>query len=104
MPDFSTASKDEIKKFLELPEIRALFQQDIDKINEQVDPFAAIKKFVILPFELSEASGDITPSLKFKRRKIYEHYRDLIDGMYEKDRSVELSKGQGVHITENNKD
>jgi long-chain acyl-CoA synthetase len=104
MPDFKTASQEDIKQFLEITEIRALFQQDIDKINEKVDPFDQVKKFVILPFELSEATGDITPSLKFKRAKIYEHYHDQIEAMYGKDQSVELSKGHDVHITENNKE
>ena len=104
MPDFKTAKPEEIQKFIDLPEIRALFQQDIDKINAQVDPFAAIKKYVVLPHELTEETGDITPSLKFKRKKIYEHYQELIENMYEKDTSVELSKGQGVQITENHKE
>lgn len=104
MPDFATASHDEITIFLEIPEIRALFQQDIETINEKVDPFDQVKKFVILPFELSEATGDITPSLKFKRAKVYEHYHDLIETMYDKDQSVELSKGHDVKINENNKE
>ncbi len=99
MPEFKTAKIDEIKAFLARPEILALFQADIDGINAKVDPFAQIKKFVVLPHELSEETGDITPSLKFKRRKIAEHYKDLIDGMYEKDTSVELSK-VNVQITE----
>src|SRR5271157_133231 len=100
MPDFKAASHEEITQFLELPEIRALFQQDIDGINEKVDPFDQVKKFVILPFEFTEETGDITPSLKFKRAKIYEHYHDLIEAMYGKDQSVELSTGHDVKIKE----
>ncbi len=98
MPNFKSAKTDEIKAFLARPEILALFQADIDDINAKVDPFAQIKKFVVLPFELTEESGDITPSLKFKRRKIGEHYKALIDAMYEKDQSTELSK-VNVQIT-----
>ncbi|MEX2684531.1 MAG: long-chain fatty acid--CoA ligase [Candidatus Sigynarchaeota archaeon] len=98
-PDTKTATEKEIKSFLDRPEIKALFQADVDDINAKVDPFAQIKKFVVIPHELTEETGDITPSLKFKRRKIAEHYRDLIEGMYEKDTSVELSK-VNVEITE----
>ncbi len=99
LPDAKTAKEEEIKAFLARPEIHRLFQADIDGINTKVDPFAQIKKFVIIPRELTEETGDITPSLKFKRRKIGEHYKDLIEGMYEKDTSVELSK-VNVEITE----
>lgn len=92
MPDVKAAKQDEVAAFLARPEVVALFQSDVDAINAKVDPFAQIKKFVVLPHELTEDTGDVTPSLKFKRNKILEHYKDLIDGMYEKDTSVELSK------------
>ena len=99
MPNFATASKEEVEKFLEKPEIIDLFQKDIDHINSQVDPFMQIKRFVIVPNEMTEESGDLTPSLKFKRRNISENYRDKIEALYEKDISVELSD-EGVQITQ----
>ncbi|MBN2152252.1 MAG: long-chain fatty acid--CoA ligase [Candidatus Lokiarchaeota archaeon] len=98
LPDAESATEGELASFLAKPEITALFQSDIDDINAKVDPFAQVKKFVVIPHELTEETGDMTPSLKFKRRKIAEHYKDLIEGMYEKDTSVELSK-VNVRIT-----
>ncbi|MHA1847506.1 MAG: AMP-dependent synthetase/ligase [Promethearchaeota archaeon] len=103
MPDFKSASEAEIEEFLYKPEIKALFESDIQKINENLDPYAQIKKFEIIPHELTEETGDLTPSMKFKRRKIAEHYKDKIDRMYEKDLSVRLSD-DGVQITELNDD
>lgn len=76
------APASEIEAFLAKPAIVALFQEDVDAINEQVDPFMQIKRFVILPHELSEETGDLTPSLKFKRAAITGHYRDRIQAMY----------------------
>ncbi len=99
MPDIASASNTEVRQFLGLPEIKALFEKDIKKINSLVDPFMQIKQFQVLPMELTEETGDLTPSLKFKRRAIADHYRDLIDAMYDKDTSVELSDN-GVQITE----
>ncbi|MBD3188536.1 AMP-binding protein, partial [Candidatus Bathyarchaeota archaeon] len=99
MPEFEEADESEIETFLYQPEIYQLFQDDIDTINSNVDPFAQVKKFEIIPHELSEETGDLTPSLKFKRRNIAEHYKDKITRMYAIDTSVELSD-DGIQITD----
>jgi long-chain acyl-CoA synthetase len=95
MPDFGNGAEQEIEAFLAKAEIRALFQQDIDEINAKVDPFAQVKKFEILPCELTEETGDITPSLKFKRKAIFEHYRDRIEFMYQAGVSESFSSSAG---------
>jgi long-chain acyl-CoA synthetase len=95
MPDFSLAAEPQIEIFLAKPEIQALFKQDIDEINAKVDPFAQVKKFEIIPHELTEEAGDITPSLKFKRKTIFEHYRDRIERMYQAGVSESFSSSRG---------
>jgi long-chain acyl-CoA synthetase len=64
------------------PAVRALVQQDFDKLNAGLPRFAAVKKFAILPRELLEAEGEVTPSQKLKRKVIEARYRDVLDGLY----------------------
>jgi long-chain acyl-CoA synthetase len=42
-----------------------------------------IKKFVLLPEELTQETGELTPTLKLKRKLIDQKYKDLIDKLYE---------------------
>ena len=42
-----------------------------------------IKKLALLPQELSQEAGELTPTLKVKRRVVEERYRSLIDDMYQ---------------------
>ncbi len=45
-----------------------------------------IKKFTLLPQEFTVESGEITPTLKLKRKVIAEKYKDIIDAMYKDDK------------------
>jgi long-chain acyl-CoA synthetase len=65
-----------------LPEVRALVQRDLDQLNASLPRFATVKKFAILPRELSEAEGEVTPSQKLKRKLIEARFRAELDAMY----------------------
>ena len=64
------------------PEVRAQIQTDIDKLNEGLNRWETIKKFEILPQDLSVEEGDLTPSLKVKRKVVEKKYADTLDRMY----------------------
>ncbi len=64
------------------PEVRALVQRDFDRLNALLPRFATVKRFTILPRELSEAEGEVTPSQKLKRKAIEQRYRSELDAMY----------------------
>jgi long-chain acyl-CoA synthetase len=64
------------------PEVRALLQREIDRLNASLPRFATLKRFTILPREFSEAEGEVTPSQKLKRKVIEERYRAQLDAMY----------------------
>jgi long-chain acyl-CoA synthetase len=51
-------------------------------VNEKLPRYEQIKYFSILPGDLTIESGEITPTMKVKRRRVEERYRDLIEGMY----------------------
>jgi long-chain acyl-CoA synthetase len=65
-----------------LPEVRALVQRHVDALNAGLPRFASVKRFTILPRELSEAEGEVTPSQKLKRKLIEQRYRAELDAMY----------------------
>ena len=68
----------------ENPLVIAEIQQSIDQgVNPQFARVENVRKFVILPRELTVEQGELTPTLKIKRRVIYEHFENEIESMYE---------------------
>jgi long-chain acyl-CoA synthetase len=65
------------------PEVHARVQADVDTLNAQLNRWETIKKFTILPRDLSEEEGELTASLKVKRKVVEEHFADLLDKMYQ---------------------
>jgi long-chain acyl-CoA synthetase len=62
---------------------RAMVQGHIDTVNSRVNRWETIKKFEILPTDLTIESGDLTPSLKVKRKAVEKKYADVLNSMYE---------------------
>jgi long-chain acyl-CoA synthetase len=63
-------------------EVRALIQREIDRANEKYAQVEQVKKFAILDHDLSQATGELTPTLKVKRNVVNEQYADLFDSLY----------------------
>jgi long-chain acyl-CoA synthetase len=72
--DIATLSKE--------PLVQELIQAEIDKANEKYAQVEQVKKFVILDHDVSQATGELTPTLKVKRNVVNEKYADLFDGLY----------------------
>ena len=51
-------------------------------MNAKLPPYETIKKFVIIPRDFSVDGGELTPTLKLKRKVIYGKYQDKIDLLY----------------------
>lgn len=64
-------------------EVRKLYKERVDKINATLSKYESIKRFALLPDEFSEKGGELTPTLKMKRRFIEEKYKDIIDTLYD---------------------
>jgi long-chain acyl-CoA synthetase len=71
------------------PEVFSLVQQCVTTLNGKLASFESIKKFVLLPQDLTVETGDLTPSLKLKRQVVERKYRALLDELY-RDAVVEL--------------
>jgi long-chain acyl-CoA synthetase len=63
-------------------EVRAMVQEAVDDVNARVGPVEQLKKFKILPHDLSQETGELTPTLKVKRNIVYDKYASELDAMY----------------------
>jgi len=64
------------------PEVVQLIERAVADLNASLASYETIKRFAILPRDFSVESGELTPSLKIKRRVVEEHYRDILDSFY----------------------
>jgi long-chain acyl-CoA synthetase len=63
-------------------DVHAEVQKAIDDVNGRVNRWETIKDFRVLEHDLSIEAGELTPSLKVKRRVVEDKHRDLLDAMY----------------------
>jgi long-chain acyl-CoA synthetase len=68
--------------FAEHDGVRARVQAAVDAVNAHLAQFEQIKKFAVLPRPFTQEAGELTPTLKVKRRVVEEKYRDVIERMY----------------------
>jgi long-chain acyl-CoA synthetase len=62
--------------------LRAEVGKGIAELNAGLAPYETIKDFALLTNDFSEGAGEITPSLKVKRKVVLDKYRDIIEGLY----------------------
>ncbi len=68
--------------------IHRLYEERIEALNAKLPSYQTIKKFLLLPRDFSVDGGELTPTLKLKRKVIYAKYQDRIERLY-------LNNGQG---------
>jgi len=64
------------------PLVISMVQKEIDRFNQNLDRQEKIRKFTLLPRDFSIETGEMTPSMKVKRKAVDEKYKPLIDAMY----------------------
>jgi long-chain acyl-CoA synthetase len=77
-----TLAEAPVPRLADTPEVRGLVETCIDVVNGELASHETMKRFAVLPDELSVEAGELTPSLKVKRRVVEEKYRRLIDALY----------------------
>ena len=73
--DLATMARDE--------RVREVLQRDIDDVNARFARIEQIKRFDVLERDLSQAEGELTPTLKVKRPVVYARYADRFERLYE---------------------
>jgi long-chain acyl-CoA synthetase len=63
-------------------QMRQVVQGYVDELNSRLNRWETIKQFVLLEHDLTVESGELTPSMKVKRRVIEDTYRDELDALY----------------------
>jgi long-chain acyl-CoA synthetase len=71
------------------PRVHELMQGVVDDANRDRSRFEQVKRFAVLPRDFSMEHGEITPTLKLKRRAVQEHFTDEIDALYAGPRAAE---------------
>jgi long-chain acyl-CoA synthetase len=62
--------------------IRELISEQVERANRRYAPVEQVKRFVILPHDLTQETGELTPTLKVKRNVVAEKYAEVLDALY----------------------
>ncbi|BDG03061.1 AMP-dependent synthetase/ligase [Anaeromyxobacter oryzae] len=73
----------------ESPEVRRRIQETVDAVNAQLPRYATIKRFAILPRDLGVADGELTATLKVRRKACEARYAAVLDALYAEDESAD---------------
>lgn len=73
-----------------LPQILRLIRERIDRQQTNMPSFQRIKRFTLLSRDFSGSEGEVTPTLKIKRKVVAKHFHRVLEGMY-------LPQDHGVH-------
>ncbi|KRT74469.1 MAG: AMP-dependent synthetase and ligase, long-chain acyl-CoA synthetase [Deltaproteobacteria bacterium CSP1-8] len=67
------------------PRVEAMMRGRVDEINRKLASFEQVKKYVLLGADFTQETGELTPTLKVKRKVVIQKYGSLLDALYEKD-------------------
>jgi long-chain acyl-CoA synthetase len=84
-PAWARASGLEVSDYASLvahPRVRAELESVVESLNKELPSHSTIKKFAILPRDLTQEEGELTPSLKVKRKSVETRYKAVLDGFY----------------------
>ncbi|MNM76709.1 Long-chain-fatty-acid--CoA ligase FadD15 [compost metagenome] len=69
--------------FLNSPELKQKMESELNRINQNFGSWEQIKKFTIVPDEMTVETGELTPTLKMKRKVILQRYEQEIEEIYQ---------------------
>jgi long-chain acyl-CoA synthetase len=81
--DHGLSENTPLSELAEHPEVRAMVDQAFAEVNAEMPSYATIKKFAIVPEPFTVESGELTASLKVKRKVVEQRYEDILEGFYE---------------------
>jgi long-chain acyl-CoA synthetase len=71
--------------------VRDLYRGIVEDLNKKLAHFETIKKILVVPDEFTVATGEITPTLKLKRRVIEAKYKQQIEEIYQEPHPIEIA-------------
>lgn len=82
LPGLTAGDSRDLAALVQSEAVQAEMKRVVGRINKQLADFEQIRKFRILEREFSIETGEITPTMKLRRGKVLENYRELIAGLY----------------------
>ncbi|HXF99526.1 MAG TPA: long-chain fatty acid--CoA ligase, partial [Bacteroidota bacterium] len=79
-------------ELVERPEVQQLYEEEVGRVNLGLNRWERIVKFIVSDHELTIAGGQLTPTMKLKRRIIEQEFRDRIEAIYRHYEMVEVSE------------
>ncbi|MEA1961209.1 MAG: long-chain fatty acid--CoA ligase [Bacillota bacterium] len=80
------------------PMVFAKYQETIDLVNESLSKVEKIKKFALLPYSFSQETGELTPTLKIKRKVVAEKCSQIIESLYQNDQvHLDVKENHNAH-------
>jgi long-chain acyl-CoA synthetase len=70
------------------PEVVAAVGKVVETLNAHEPPYNQLKRFHVMDHDFTQESGDLTPTLKVKRKACTQRYQAILDGLYETENSV----------------
>jgi long-chain acyl-CoA synthetase len=67
------------------PELRRTIERFMNSANARLERWETVKRFAILPSELSVDDGGVTPNMKIRRKVVTDRYADVVESLYEAD-------------------
>ncbi|MBK7863967.1 MAG: long-chain fatty acid--CoA ligase [Archangiaceae bacterium] len=68
------------------PEIREAVQKTLDALNADQPPYNTLKRFALMDHDFTQETGELTPTLKVKRKFCTQKYQSVLDGLYDEKR------------------
>ncbi len=81
------------------PDVLALYQEIVDALNRELSQFERIKRFALLPAEFSVETGELTPTLKVKRKVVEERWKAEIAKLYNDADSANSASSRLADVT-----
>ena len=72
----------DVAPLAERADVKAQYDALVTAVNADLPRYEQIKRFALIPAELSQTTGELTPTLKIKRRVVTERWKDRIEGLY----------------------
>ncbi len=72
------------RSLAELPAVRELVQHEVDLANAPMPQVQQVRKFHLLTKELDHDDGEVTATMKVRRKSVSERYADVIEGLYDR--------------------
>ncbi|MGW8193499.1 MAG: AMP-dependent synthetase/ligase, partial [Desulforhopalus sp.] len=82
----------EIAELINHTRIREVFASALARLNRNLPPYQTIKNFAVVPREFSVEEGELTPTLKMKRKVIYQKYQAIIENLYHSKGNAEIAR------------